>query len=244
MARDEALLEAMAEVSSAPVLRLYGWSRPCLSLGYAQPYYSYVDPKFCQEHGVEVVRRPTGGRAVLHHFELTYAVVFRSDDPVLGGNVIESFRKVSSAILGGLRALGIPADLEPVHRGERPSKVANCFVSASTYEVSAGGRKLVGSAQVRRRGAVLQHGSILLDVDAALWRGVFADGSGTRLSYLVTLKDLGFTGTEEDLRTSLVSSFASLLGAPPLLVNMTSRELGLASRFLEKHLSQEWIMRR
>lgn len=244
MARDEALLEAMADQPGLPVLRLYTWHPPCLSLGYAQSYYSHVDSEFCSSHGIDVVRRPTGGRAVLHHMELTYAVAFRSDHPVLGGGVLESFRKVSEAILLGLRSIGVDAELVAVQRSHRLSRAANCFMAPSSYEVAVRGRKLVGSAQVRRRGAVLQHGSILLDVNPSLWRGAFADGSGNDLSSLATLRSLGFKGSEGEVRAALVHAFSSVLGGPPLEDNLRGLELALAIELERKHSSYRWVLRR
>ncbi len=245
MARDEALLEALADEPSCPaVMRLYGWIRPSLSLGFEQPYASHVNSEFCLTHLVDIVRRPTGGRAVLHHLELTYALVFREDHPVLGGTVLESFRKVATGMVRGLRGLGVPADVVPVHRARKLPRAANCFMTPSAYEIAVDGRKLVGSAQVRRRGAVLQHGSILMDVDAALWEGVFADGSGADLSSLATLRGLGFEGPEAQVQAALVDGFSSLLGCSPRLDALTEVELHLASQLLTKHLSEAWIRRR
>lgn len=196
MAVDEALLDSVIR-GAAPVLRFYTWQPPALSLGVNQPF-SDIDPAACRSRGFDIVRRITGGRAVLHQHELTYSLLARDSDERVSGGVLESYRKISQALVVGLRSLGIDvslaepratlvAELRAARRGANgpepaPSLApgsfsdysAACFDMASAYELNAGGRKLVGSAQARRGGAILQHGSILLDVDWQAWTSVFA----------------------------------------------------------------------
>jgi lipoate-protein ligase A len=189
MALDEALLESVV-AGSDPVIRLYTWEPATLSLGVNQPV-GEVETRECARRGFGLVRRLTGGRAVLHQHELTYSVIVRENEPRVSGGVVESYRKISEALIDGLRSLGAEASLAPpdraLHRalmlarrnpeGEglaEGSHGAVCFDAASDYELTAGGRKLVGSAQARRGGALLQHGSILLDVDWDAWTSVFA----------------------------------------------------------------------
>lgn len=161
MQRDLALLEE----STGPVLRLYSWTRPCLSLGYGQRE-DWIDRPLCARLGVEVVRRPTGGRALLHQpDEITYAVVL--PDP--GGlPVQESFAGIASLLAEALARLGVP--VETAAGGHAPSSGAHpsCLAVAAPGEVTARGRKLVGSAQVRRHGRLLQHGALPRRTDEEL----------------------------------------------------------------------------
>jgi lipoate-protein ligase A len=163
MAVDEAILEASTRGEVPTTLRLYAWEPPCLSLGYAQPF-SDVDLTALRAHGWEVVRRPTGGRAILHTDELTYSVTGPATDPRLAGSVLESYRTLSKAILAALQDLQIPAEAneKPVVAPGADPMGPVCFEVPSNYEITVGGRKLVGSAQARRKLGVLQHGSLPL----------------------------------------------------------------------------------
>ncbi|MDD5368236.1 MAG: biotin/lipoate A/B protein ligase family protein [Anaerolineaceae bacterium] len=163
MALDEAILESCILVDQAPTLRLYAWYPACLSLGIAQPCAD-VDSSALHALGWELVRRPTGGRAILHTDELTYAVMGRSHDPTLTGSVLESYQRLSGALLAALRLLGAPA---AALEQPAPNRIAQnagpvCFQVPSNYEITAGGKKLIGSAQARRKNGVLQHGSLPL----------------------------------------------------------------------------------
>jgi lipoate-protein ligase A len=165
MAIDEAMLEAVSEGSMPSTLRLYAWEPACLSLGYAQAS-SEVDAERLTTHGWSIVRRPTGGRAILHIDELTYAIAAPTSDLQVEGGVLASYRRLSAGLLAGLRQLGLAPevrDAEPVGDDERADPV--CFEVPSAYEITVGGRKLVGSAQLRRQGGVLQHGSLPLTGD-------------------------------------------------------------------------------
>jgi lipoyl(octanoyl) transferase len=164
MAEDEAILAAVVEGLCPPTLRFYGWSPPCLSLGRNQPLAD-VDLSACRRAGVDVVRRPTGGRAILHTDELTYSVTLLQSDPRATGDVVGSYRRLSEGLLAGLRGLGVKAIQAVGQRKQAVDLTAICFETPSDYEITAGGRKLVGSAQWRARGAVLQHGSLPLHGD-------------------------------------------------------------------------------
>jgi len=162
MAVDEVLLEGLAAGTAPPTLRFYEWTPPCLSLGYFQPI-DVVDVDGCRALGVEVVRRPTGGRAILHDRELTYSVALPAS--VLGhdGGVLPSYYRLSLALQDGLRRLGVPATLAPESAAGGPVHGPVCFDRPSAHEILLHGRKLVGSAQMRRGGGILQHGSILIE---------------------------------------------------------------------------------
>ncbi len=166
MAVDEALLLGINRGQSPPTVRVYSWDPPTVSTGYSQDLARELDLAVCAERGLGVVRRPTGGRAVLHAGELTYAVVGPSGRPPLGTTIRETYRAIADALLAGLRELGVEADLERVGAGRssrREGASAPCFVSSGRFEIVVAGRKLVGSAQRRVGRGVLQHGSLLID---------------------------------------------------------------------------------
>jgi lipoate-protein ligase A len=173
MAVDEAILEAVGPGDSLPTLRLYAWEPACLSLGYAQPITD-VDIPCLQARGWELVRRPTGGRAILHTDELTYSVIAPPGEPRVAGTVLESYSRLAAALVEALRLLNLPVEVHehdnPVREPGPPrtsSKIPNpvCFEVPSPYEITAGGKKLIGSAQARRKEGVLQHGSLPLTGD-------------------------------------------------------------------------------
>jgi lipoate-protein ligase A len=164
MAVDETILEAVGHGGSSPTLRLYAWEPACLSLGYAQSL-SDVDIPRLQARGWEMVRRPTGGRAVLHTDEITYSVIAPHNEPRVAGTVLESYRCLAAALVEALRRLNLPVEVQ--EHAETSSKIPNpvCFEVPSTYEITAGGKKLVGSAQSRRKEGILQHGTLPLTGD-------------------------------------------------------------------------------
>jgi lipoate-protein ligase A len=166
MALDEAIMEAVASEDSPPTLRFYQWAPPCLSLGKRQPLDG-VDLAACRADGVDVVRRATGGWAILHTDELTYSVALASDDPRVSGAILDTYRTLSQGLIAGLRLLGAEAEMNPVTPGGAQNTSAACFEVPSAYEITVGGRKLIGSAQTRPAGKVLQHGSLPLYGDIA-----------------------------------------------------------------------------
>jgi lipoate-protein ligase A len=166
MALDEAIMEAVATGEAPPTLRFYQWAPPCLSLGKRQPLDG-VDLAACRVDGVHVVRRATGGWAILHTDELTYSIALRPDDPRVGGAILDTYRTLSRGLIAGLRLLEADAEMNPVTSGGAQNTSAACFEVPSAYEITVGGRKLMGSAQTRPAGKVLQHGSLPLYGDIA-----------------------------------------------------------------------------
>jgi len=161
MAWDEAILQSLADGVGHPTLRFYQWDPPCLSLGYNQPWTD-VEESACARLGYDWVRRPTGGRAILHCDELTYSVVVGASEARVAGGIVESYRRLSRGLLTGLRMLGADVFQTQQKGTVNLQQGVACFDSASNYEITVGGKKLIGSAQVRRRGQVLQHGSLPL----------------------------------------------------------------------------------
>lgn len=178
MARDAALF-ARAEESVAPqtTLRFYRWDVPTLSLGNKQRAASAADGEFCRRNGVAVVRRPTGGAAVLHHLELTYSVVSNDREHFPQHGIMAIYLQISRALCRGLQALGVPARIVS-HGALGPARADNyirnpypCFSAASHFELVVGEHKIIGSAQKRGRRAFLQHGSIPYAYDWPLQAG-------------------------------------------------------------------------
>lgn len=167
MAVDEAILEACIVGSAPPTLRFYMWSPPAISIGYGQQLESAIDLDRCRALGIDVVRRPTGGLAVLHEYDLSYSVILREDESPAARGILASYLTVSHALIRGLSYLGIKAEILPLRRASLPSDQASplCFVTPSSYEVAVQGRKLIGSAQRRMHGVILQHGSLPLSLD-------------------------------------------------------------------------------
>ncbi len=167
MAVDESILEHIHRGESRPTLRLYAWNPPCLSLGHAQSFAD-VDMERVKANGWEVVRRLTGGRAILHTDELTYSVTGSASEPILSGSILESYNRLAQALLFAVRELGLPVEMkEHALAGETATLNLNpvCFEAPSTYEITAEGKKLIGSAQARKKEGVLQHGSLPLTGD-------------------------------------------------------------------------------
>lgn len=165
MAVDESILEHIGRSESLPTLRLYAWIPACLSLGHAQPF-SDVDMNRLKEHGWEIVRRVTGGRAILHTDELTYSVIAPSNEPRVEGSVLESYNRLAQALLLAVKNLEIPVEMkEAVTQDAVLRNNPVCFEVPSTYEITVNGKKLIGSAQARKKEGVLQHGSLPLTGD-------------------------------------------------------------------------------
>ena len=248
MAVDEVLVETVEAGRSAPAFRLYRWRPPCLSLGFAQPFTA-ADAAFCAANGVDVVRRPTGGRAVLHHLELTYSVVAPLGQPPFDHDLQAAYRLICQALVGGFRRLGVDAALADDTPGgmPRPTEAIPCFVGPASGEVVVGGRKLVGSAMRRHRGAILQHGSILEDWDGGLQAGCLglADDSSLRPA-VVTMADLlPELPSRERVAAAFVAAVTETFG-----IDLEQGELGPAEReratFLasERYGHERWTVRR
>jgi lipoyl(octanoyl) transferase len=171
MALDEALLEWHSKGEIGPVLRFYEWSPATLSIGYFQSVSKEIDVEQVEKHGLGFVRRPTGGRGVLHEDELTYSVIVSEDYPDMPETVTEAYRVISGGLLEGFRNLGldayfsIPESKEEIDGLKKPQS-AVCFDTPSWYELVVEGKKVAGSAQTRQKGVILQHGAILLSLDA------------------------------------------------------------------------------
>ncbi|CRK84107.1 lipoate--protein ligase family protein [Neobacillus massiliamazoniensis] len=170
MALDEALLDWHSDGKIPPVIRFYGWDPPTLSIGYFQKVEKEIDLEAVKTNKLGFVRRPTGGRGVLHEHELTYSVIVSEDHPEMPKTVTEAYRVISEGLLKGFQQLGLEAYFAVPKTVEERDALKNprsavCFDAPSWYELVVEGRKVAGSAQTRQKGVILQHGSILLDID-------------------------------------------------------------------------------
>ena len=252
MAVDETILEFAGRGDVPPTLRLYAWSPACLSLGYAQPLKD-VDLDRLHDRGWEIVRRPTGGRAILHTDELTYSVCGRPSEPHLSGSVLESYQRLSLALLEALRLMGINADsakkssLQDSNAKDNPI----CFEAPSNYEITVAGKKLIGSAQARRKSSVLQHGSLPLSGDLTRILQVlnYPDEiqrrkAGERLLSRATTIEavLGYRGDWWIASQAFRAAFKSVLKLNLQPMRLTAAEGRRAMElYREKYSNQEWI---
>ena len=205
MAVDDALLRS-ARGDAPPTLRFYSWDGAWLSLGFSQP----LDPARrarCREAGVGIVRRATGGRAVLHGADLTYAVA--SPAALLPAGLHATYALLGEALRQGLAALGIAAERRGAGAPGPREGEFDCFQSPAADELCVGGRKLAGSAQRRTGEGVLQHGSLRLAPDPAGARAA----AGLELGAATSLAELGFALGPEPVREALLGGFAGVLGA-------------------------------
>lgn len=173
---DEELFdEAITSSCKEPVLRLYGWKRPTLTIGRNQSCDG-IDEEFCREKNIQIIRRITGGRAVLHDSELTYCFVVPVDFLRDGSCVIKSYREISEALVLGFSEMGVEVSF--IDNKKVSVKNPYCMAISSGADLSVCGRKFIGSAQCRKRGYILQHGSIVFDIDSSLVSGIFGEDEG------------------------------------------------------------------
>mgnify|MGYP001827395253 CR=1 FL=1 len=216
MARDVAMLEAVSEGQSPPTLRLYGWDPPCLTLGRHQGADA-ADLDFCSAEGIDVVRRPTGGRALLHHLELTYAVMAPLGRGPLPRGLQDTYRSICEALVHAMQTLGVEAELTGGDVNLQlpgPRSTVPCFEAPAGGEVVVRGRKLIGSAMRAHAGTILQHGAIVLDWDGRLQAGSMRLADDTSLrSQITTLRDeLGREPAREDLERTLAEAVSTDFG--------------------------------
>lgn len=259
MAIDEAILTAHSRGDVPPTVRFYGWNPPTLSIGYFQRAKREVDFERLRKRGLGFVRRQTGGRAVLHDKELTYSVVLLESHPFMPRSVHESYRVISCGLLEGFRKLGLSAEIVSLATGEDKNRSAlmgsaACFDSPSWYELVVEGRKVAGSAQTRQHGTILQHGSILLDLDADLLFDVLLfpledareEFKRCFLEKAVSIKGCsGKTVTYQEAVDAFRCGFEKGLGIRFIQGELTASERRLAEQLrIEKYSSDLWNFRR
>lgn len=243
MAIDEAIMLSVKQGEALPTLRFFAWSPPCLSIGHAQKIEE-VDQTQLKALGYTLVRRPTGGKAILHTDELTYSIVTTQDDPRVAGDIIESYRRLSAGLVKGLELLDLLARNDKTYTSaanEKENPV--CFEVPSNYEITLIGKKLIGSAQARRQGMVLQHGTLPLTGDLTRICDVltFANEAAraeakTRLqSRALTLAEaLGQEVTYDTAVYALQKGFAETLDLELVEGELSENEKNMAAELVER----------
>jgi len=254
MAVDEALMESSVHHGESPTLRLYAWSPPCLSMGYAQNFQE-ADETELNKRGWYFVRRPTGGRAILHTDEITYSVTGPLDYPLFKGSILESYRRISVALMSSLKNLGVSADMNetPRSRDTRGAHEVVCFEVASNYEITFDGKKLIGSAQARRSGGFLQHGSLPLTGRLERITEVIKyptlqdrDWANVRLlNHAMTLEQTdGHTRSWEQAKNEFIGGFRETLKINFIPSEINPRELERVTQLVaEKYGNDNWNKR-
>ena len=240
MALDEALM-ARARDDGAVIVRVYGWDAPTLSLGRNQPAHGRYDLDAARARGVRFVRRPTGGRAVLHHREITYSVT--APERALGA-LGESYRRINRLLVGALGRLGVAAG-EAAAAGPAPRPgVAPCFEEPVAGEIVAGGRKLVGSAQWRDGGAILQHGSILVDDDQPLASALLRSPAPAPPAPATLRELMGRAPAAAEFAAALAAELEAATAAAPETMEIDPALRSAARALTERYLSDDWTWRR
>ncbi len=232
MAADEALLRsASLDKAFKPVLRLYGWAEPTLSLGYLQksaPFRGFNLP---------LVRRITGGRAIVHDNEFTYAVIAGAGSPLYSKGITGCYSLISRAIVQTLRGFGIKAVFSRPSSPTAYKKSRACFASSARYEVLVEGKKIAGSAQRRIKGGLLQHGSIIFGINGALWVSIFGEQALVKAAALMDFCPLD----RKLFQKGFVENLARELNASFTLSELTDFETEVKEGLVEQRYSKkEW----
>jgi len=257
MAIDEAIFECVQDGRSLPTIRFYNWEPSTVSCGYNQEVSKEVDFVALKKHGFGFVRRPTGGRVVLHDNEVTYAVISTFEGR-LSGNVTESYSEISKALAKGLELMGINVDFEKSNlSSEHQRKVANpCFTSSSRYELSYHRKKIVGSAQVRKNNCLLQHGSILLNFNQCKLAQIMpelTDDQKVRLANYLKRKTiaineiLSIPKSYNEAVNFFITGFKEKWKTDDFITrkSLETYELEIAERLrLTKYLTDEWNLKK
>ena len=240
MARDSGLMDRARETGEA-VFSVYAWNRPTLSIGRNQTAKGKYDLRAIESRGMQVVRRPTGGRALLHHREVTYSVTA----PIApADSLAESYERINAILLDGLASMGVRAtESEAPDRALLPGDIP-CFAEPAKGELAWNGQKLVGSAQVREDGALLQHGSILIEDDQSLIAAVSMEPPSIDVVPAATLsRALGRAPAQSEVADALFAAVMLMEDASATRV-YESEIAGLTARHIDKYTSEWWTWRR
>lgn len=251
MATDEAIFRENQRTDSPPTLRFYSWSPPAVSLGYFQEAREEVNIAACRRYSVDIVRRPTGGKAVLHENDLTYSVVASERGTLFPADILGTYKVISSCIAKGLSELGIEAEMKGNGRSYQDDSLkAACFSSPSRYELLAKKKKICGSAQLRSKGVFLQHGSILVDFDPfktcalLLPQEEDRNGQARKLRGSVTsiYEQVGAPVPMENICNIMKESFERVLDIEMVEGCLTAEEESLKLQLINKYMNDRWNM--
>jgi lipoate-protein ligase A len=236
MAVDEALAQEVREGRSRPVLRFYTWVHPAISCGYFQDIERELDQEACRERGVEVVRRPTGGRAVYHWSDLTISLAALENKTGIGNDIGETYHRIAQAVAWGLRAKGIPVELvRSQASGKEFLSSASCFASKSRHELVLGGRKIFGCAQRRWDGIVLSQGSLQLWGDGEVPPELRRPGLQPSALRNTCRKEATPREDMEKVKAGIAEGFRRTFGVELFPDGLSEEERGAAEKFLRTH---------
>ncbi|WP_432776869.1 biotin/lipoate A/B protein ligase family protein [Brevibacillus gelatini] len=259
MAVDEAILQMHSEGKVPPTVRFYTWDPATLSIGYFQKAMKEINLEEVKRQGLGFVRRATGGRAVLHDQELTYSVIVSEEHPRMPSGVTEAYKIISLGLLHGFQNLGLEAEMVSLASEEEKEKYSSpgssaCFDSPSWYELVVEGKKVAGSAQTRQKGVILQHGSILLDMDVELLFSLLhfpSDRVKQRMmdsfrQKAVTINEVSTRPVSlQEAIEAFSKGFATGLEVELVPSTLTDEELALAEELAKtRYGTDEWNLRR
>ena len=258
MALDEALLNFVSRGEIDPVIRFYTWDPATLSIGYFKRLTKEIDIDKVNEKGYGLVRRQTGGRGVLHDKELTYSVIVPESHPEMPSTITEAYRVISEGLLQGFKSLGFDAHFAIPRTKEEKDKLkqprsAVCFDSPSWYELVVEGRKIAGSAQVRQKGVILQHGSLLQDIDIEDLFDMFkfkndrlkAKMKEAFVEKAVAINDISDRHiTIDEMEEAFEQGFKQGLNIDFKPLTLTDAQQQEVNELIEKYKSDEWNYRK
>lgn len=258
MAMDEALLNFVSRGEIDPVIRFYNWNPATLSIGYFQRLQKEIDIEKVNEKGFGLVRRQTGGRGVLHDKELTYSVIVPESHPNMPSTITEAYRVISQGLLEGFKNLGfetyfaVPRSKEEREKLKQP-RSSVCFDAPSWYELVVEGRKIAGSAQTRQKGVILQHGSILQDIDIDELFDMFifkndrlkAKMKEAFVEKAVAINDISETHiTLSEMEKAFEEGFKTGLNIEFKPLELSEQQLAEVKELEEKYRSDDWMFRK
>ncbi|MGX0828471.1 lipoyl(octanoyl) transferase [Staphylococcus capitis] len=258
MAMDEALLNFVSRGEIDPVIRFYTWNPATLSIGYFQRLQKEIDIEKVNEKGFGLVRRQTGGRGVLHDKELTYSVIVPESHPNMPSTITEAYRVISQGLLEGFKNLGfetyfaVPRSKEEREKLKQP-RSSVCFDAPSWYELVVEGRKIAGSAQTRQKGVILQHGSILQDIDIDELFDMFifkndrlkAKMKEAFVEKAVAINDISDTHiTVSEMEKAFEEGFKTGLNIEFKPLELSEQQLAEVKELEEKYRSDDWMFRK
>jgi len=244
MALDEAISEAVIQKISPPTLRLYQWDRPSISIGYFQKI-SEINADYCRQNDYPVVRRLTGGRAILHDRELTYSLSSLHNSYPFNGSLLDNYKTISSALLSGLTSIGIEAEMSFVKKRTEGHRDSACFKAASYGEVTVKSKKIIGSAQKRYKDGFMQHGSILFSFNSRELCNVLAANADNNFKGIGSISDYAPAISPDNFKGALKEAFEKELNIKLIADVPTKHELKLAEEHEQgKYSTTEWNYKR
>ena len=244
MALDEAISEAVRQKLSPTTLRLYEWDRPSLSIGYFQKI-SDIDLEYCNLKDYPVVRRQTGGRAILHDAELTYSFSSSKDSELFNGSLLENYTVISNALLKALALTGIKAQASYIKKRSNGHRNPACFKTVSFGEITVDRKKVIGSAQKRHKDGFLQHGSIVFDFNAENLCDALKGSNREDFNSIGALSNSRPDLTIQKLKLIIKEAFETALNVKIITDNPTKHEVSLAKELeANKYSTNEWNYKR